>query len=648
MVHRYIKREVLSSGQLMRKLTGYDINHLLSELELIQGSILRKAYSDGDSLFGLSLYPGAQGKRDLLIDLRGYAFLTNKKWSWPQTPPPLAMKLRKHLNNRRIVRVFQPRMERIIEIIFLNNIRIIFELFNQGNLVLVEGETIKAVKSKASYADRELKEGSKYTYPPSESISVGSEEDVIEALKNYNGEVWRALIRLFGIGPPYIDEICDISRIDPKVKVAELGERLADLAESVYSLITAEPKPVVYVRGDKVVNFSVIPLSTLLKQSLELREVKSFSDAIELFYLDNLVIGKVEDQRIASLKHEVERQIELKDNYMKKAEELMRKGDLIYQHLYNVKMIIDSLRSGGRPENLVSIDVKRHKAVVKLGDVNVELDYLLTPQENASNYYQKAKRLREKASRVDLAIESLKKKIRELERSAQDRIESSIPRERRKRRWFEKFRWFYTSSGKLVLIGRDQQTNRELVSKYMGEKDLFFHVDMPGGAVVVLKLDGCEPDQESIIQAATAAGVYSRAWREGLSTADVYYVWGKQVSKHAPPGMYIPKGSFYILGKRNYLKVKLVICVGLQELEGEFKLTGAPPGVPLVSRICLVPGFMSKEKVAKLVVDRLSTSLKRKTTDKNKKGEEPIVKGVKVTIDDVMRVLPSGKFKVLE
>ena len=56
-----------------------------------------------------------------------------------------------------------------------------------------------------------------------------------------------------------------------------------------------------------------------------------------------------------------------------------------------------------------------------------------------------------------------------------------------KKRWFHRFRWFKTSDGVLVVGGRDAGQNEELVRRYLGGGDTFFHADLHGAPVVVVK-----------------------------------------------------------------------------------------------------------------------------------------------------------------
>jgi hypothetical protein len=61
--------------------------------------------------------------------------------------------------------------------------------------------------------------------------------------------------------------------------------------------------------------------------------------------------------------------------------------------------------------------------------------------------------------------------------------------ETRKRLWFEKFYWFVSSSGLLVLGGRDARQNELLVKRYLRRSDLYLHADVHGASSVVIRND---------------------------------------------------------------------------------------------------------------------------------------------------------------
>ena len=72
----------------------------------------------------------------------------------------------------------------------------------------------------------------------------------------------------------------------------------------------------------------------------------------------------------------------------------------------------------------------------------------------------------------------------------------------------------------------------------------------------------------SLQQVAQATVSFSRAWKDGLFSADAYWVMPNQIKKGAPTGQFLPKGSFVIEGKRNYIKgVEIRLAVGIVQLE---------------------------------------------------------------------------------
>ncbi len=629
-----------------RKVTGLDLRHLVRELLSLDGKILKKAYLLDEGVFSLFFYPEVDGSKELVIDLSGFIFLTDLKWPKPRSPPPFIMALRKHLEGRRFTEISQVGVERILRLSF-GDMQLVVELFGGGNLILVqEGEILLPLK-RVEFRGRSIRPGDIYRPPAGPGIELDpSDRDAVLTLLRKGVKerlpLWKVLIGSFGVGPPYMDEISHLMGVDLKSPLPEIEALIAELADLIHSFLNRETEPMIYVQDSEVVNFSAFPLHHL---QMERRSIHSLSRAIQLYYTAERPEYE-EDQKIRSLEVEIQRQEELKKEYAEKAEEYRSMGDLIYLHLTEVDEALKKARKGISPPPIVSVDRKSGKVVLNLDGREIELDMLKSATENASEYYNRAKKYREKHERIDTAILSLKEKLNRLRTEAKERASKKVPTKRRKLRWYERFRWFYTSGGFLVIGGRDAQTNAEIVSKYLDENDLFFHVDMPGGSVVVLKLDGREPDEASVNQAATAAGVFSRAWREGLTSVDVYYVKGSQVSKHAPSGLYLPKGSFYITGRRNYLRVRLEICVGFQKTPDGIKLTAAPPGAPLLYSVCLRPGSTGKEEAAKVLKNVLEGWLQENI--KIRGDSEPPAEPVEVSVDDIVRALPPGKVTIVE
>ena len=120
--------------------------------------------------------------------------------------------------------------------------------------------------------------------------------------------------------------------------------------------------------------------------------------------------------------------------------------------------------------------------------------------------------------------------------------------------WYEKFRWFTSSDGFLVVAGKDTVSNEVLIKKYTTQEDVVFHAEITGSPFVVIKSEGKPVSEQALREAGEFAASFSRAWRENAGTADVYWVKVDQLSKSGPSGESVPHGAFFVVGKRNWTR----------------------------------------------------------------------------------------------
>ncbi|WP_200531754.1 ribosome rescue protein RqcH [Halorubrum sp. LN27] len=278
------------------------------------------------------------------------------------------------------------------------------------------------------------------------------------------------------------------------------------------------------------------------------------------------------------------------------------------------------------------------------GTTRIELDASAGVEVNADRLYQEAKRIEGKKEGAMEAIESTRKELeavkeRKAEWEAKEAADdgdgngaddedgdedeeyetdwlsrSSIPI-RSPDDWFERFRWFRTSTGYLVIGGRNADQNEELVKKYMGKHDRFFHTQAHGGPVTLLKAAGpsesADPvdfSEETLREAAQFAVSYSSDWKDGRGAGDAYMVEPDQVSKTPESGEYIEKGSFVIRGDRTYFEdVPCRVAVGVQ-CEPVTRAIGGPPSA-IVDRaatsVTLEPGMYAQNDAAMMVYREL-------------------------------------------
>jgi hypothetical protein len=185
--------------------------------------------------------------------------------------------------------------------------------------------------------------------------------------------------------------------------------------------------------------------------------------------------------------------------------------------------------------------------------------------------------------------------------------------------WFEKFRWFKSSDDFLVVAGKDSVSNEFLIKKHATQEDVVFHAEITGAPFVVVKSDGKEISEQTLREAGEFAAAYSRAWREGTGSADVYWVKQDQLSKSGPSGEYVPHGAFAVHGKRNWTRsVPLRLAIGVI-LNGETIFVGGP--VEAVKNrtnvyVTIVPGDITGKELLKRILGVAASKLPKEQREK--------------------------------
>lgn len=238
--------------------------------------------------------------------------------------------------------------------------------------------------------------------------------------------------------------------------------------------------------------------------------------------------------------------------------------------------------------------------------MDVELFLEKSAQENAAHYFEQAKKLKREAERVEKAILEVKNKLKRIEEQEKKQVKAGKKPELKKKvekAWFEKFRFFETSNGFLVIAGRDAEQNEAIAKKHLEKEDLFFHADIQGAAATVIKTGGKQVQEQDLREAAQFAACYSKAWQLGYGSIDVYSALGSQVHKGAPSGEYVPKGGFMIYGKKNWFRnteLELLIC-----FDGKLIAFPAVKKELKGKRVQLMPGNESKSIIAKKILSKL-------------------------------------------
>ncbi|KAI0431979.1 hypothetical protein F5Y09DRAFT_340075 [Xylaria sp. FL1042] len=197
--------------------------------------------------------------------------------------------------------------------------------------------------------------------------------------------------------------------------------------------------------------------------------------------------------------------------------------------------------------------------------LTVDINLGLTPYSNAREYYgeRKVAAVKEEKTKqqADIALKSASQKI-EAELRKGLKQEKPILQPIRRQMWFEKFVWFLSTDGYLVLGGKDAQQNELLYRRYLKKGDIYVHADLHGAASVVIKNNPNTPDApippSTLSQAGSLAVCSSSAW-DSKASMSAWWVTTDQVSKSAPTGEFLPTGSFMVRGKKNFLPASQLV-----------------------------------------------------------------------------------------
>ncbi|CUV06166.1 unnamed protein product [Cryptosporidium hominis] len=193
---------------------------------------------------------------------------------------------------------------------------------------------------------------------------------------------------------------------------------------------------------------------------------------------------------------------------------------------------------------------------------SIEFDLIISKsiQSNIRFQYMESKALAEKFEKTQHAYKIALKKVTNIAKKDAEKaskgLVSNVPRIKKLRAqyWFEKFYWFISSDGYLIIGGHDASQNELLFRRYLEKNDRYIHADIHGATTCIVKNPNNVQDipLNTLCEAGQMSICYSKAW-VNKTVISAWWVYPDQVSKNAPSGEYLSTGSFVIRGKKNFL-----------------------------------------------------------------------------------------------
>ena len=609
-------------------------------------------------------------------------------------PNRLLARLRRDLARLRVEAVEQPGTERMAYLRlggFGRERVLVGEFFGDGNIVLCDGGMkILALLHSLEVRHRRLAVGLEYAPPPPNSADVlaitGGQ--LGEALRNSGAgagggrtpQADRWLGRTLGLPARYVGRMLDAAGIDAAAPCSDLsGAGLDGIAASVRRIAgdvasgrhepalvlpdseeggDAEVHPVTLSGETKGGAFRRTPLATF-EEGLD----KLFTE--QILEAGRAGQSRGSDSRIGELRAQIDDQTAAAAAVRERAAGISALAGALQAAAASARSLSDPAAAGVLAAHGAERLSDRGAPVVAVAGLRIAVDPSASLHSTASRLYDEAKRQSAAAPRIEALRRKAEKKLAGLQGRSEAERRSVTFAEVRKKAWYERYRWFFTTGGLLAVGGRDSSSNSSIIRRHLEPGDAVFHAEVGGSPFFVLKgalaqqqrgrrhqhqhqlprdaaaaaAAAAAAVQPSIEETAHATVCFSRAWREAMYGLSAYWVEPEQVKKSAPSGQFLPKGSFTIGGRRNFVRVPaLRLAVGIAPPgggRGGPALACGPPQA--VREFCTVyaavePGQMGASDAAK----RLRGELAR--LDEEAAAALPL--------DEYVRVLPAGRTRV--
>jgi len=583
---------------MKKEMSSFDVRSIVSEMTVLEGAHVDKVFQwgSGNVLFRLNVQ--GDGKRELFFKDKKWLYLAPSKPETPDTPTSFATFLRKYITNARVGKTVQAGFDRVvITELFKSDAeyKLIFEIFGGGNVLLVlDGKIVNCLIHKRR-KDRATLPGEDYIMPKTRyDPALSSFSDFKGIFASSDADTVRTLATVVNLGGQYAEEVCKRSGINKNQNSKDVSDddlkKMYDTLHDIVERVMVNNETTAFRENGEIADISPVDLS--IYEGYEKETYPTMSIAIDALQKEIGIAEEEEyvDPETEKLKKRIQKQSETVDDYLQESEDLRKRADAIYVEYQRVnelltvlgeqskKLTWEKLTEGAmKIPFVIGIDPSKNKITAKVSDVHVTLDYTKGLDANASDIYQKSKDIGEKAKRAKDALKESQIELEKKQKGADKAKALALSRAQpTKQFWFERYKWFITSSGKLVIAGRDAHSNDNAVKKHLKEKDIFAHADVHGAPSVILK-DGAEATPEDLREACSFAITQSKAWVAALMEGAAFWVYPDQVSKTPNPGEFVPRGAFIVRGKRNYeYHLKMELGIGEIEYQGSRKIMCGP------------------------------------------------------------------------
>ncbi len=546
---------------------GLVISNLVYELNntILNAKISKIAQPESDEL--LFTLKGSNGQFRLAMSASAslpFLYLTDQNKPSPLTAPNFCMLLRKHIANGRIVRIYQPHMERIIhfDIEHLDELgdlcqkTLIVELMGKHSNIIFcnsDGMIIDSIKHVSSLMSslREVLPGRMYCIPATQDDRLNplevTEAAFMESVMTKPVPINKAIYSSFtGISPVVANEICYRASIDGDMSVDSLD---ADGKKHLFHNFTwmmddvknHNYRPNIIMRGREPIEFSCFALSEY-QADCTMTEYDSISKVLEEYYATRNIYTRIR-QKSVDLRKIVNtaldrnrKKYQLQEKQLKdteKREKYKVYGELIHTYGYG-------LAEGAK--ELEALNYYTNEMIT------IPLDPTIDAMANAQKYFDRYNKLKRTYEALTDLITTTQNEIAHLESIStsldialteddlvqikEELVEYGYIKRKRndpKAKIKSKPFHYLSSDGYHMYVGKNNYQNEELTFKFATGNDWWFHAKGIPGSHVIVKAGNEELPDRVFEEAGKLAGYYSKG--RDNDKIEIDYLQKKNVKK---------------------------------------------------------------------------------------------------------------------
>ncbi len=541
--------------------------------EKLVGGKVDKLYQPARDEAVLHMRAGRENVRLLISASPSHprAQLTKAPRENPETPPMFCMLLRKYFTGARLLELTQPSMERLLDFRFetLDELgdrverRLVLECIGRkSNLIMLDGagritDCMRRADGDLS-AKRPVMPGLYYTPPEPtgrlDPLAMAPEELRSFVLANApegDGQDKWLLEQFNGLSPLIARELA----FQGEGTGEGLAERFCQLMDRVRA---GEFTPTVLVRDGRPIDFTFMPVLQY-GPGVELKRYPTFSQLLDDFYEQKEAQERVKQRgqdfirSVTQARNRTAKKIANQEGDLARSvdrETLRQYGDIITTNFYQMRKGQSVLRA----QNYYDPECR---------EVDVPLDPLLTPQQNAAKYYKDYKKAQKAEEMLTIQLEKNRTELsyldsvlqmitlsegdRDLQEIRQELMDNGYLKQHRRKMTAKgrvkvvhaKPMEFKSSAGLTILVGKNNSQNDRLTLKDADKRDLWLHAQKLHGSHVILKTGGEPPDEQSLTEAAMLAAWFSQGKESGQVPVDYTPVKVVKKPAGAKPGYVI-------------------------------------------------------------------------------------------------------------